>query len=385
MRNTKHLRKTYVRLIFPALAASMMLGSAAHTTSVQAQSESTLPVFNFSITDSNLIGDLKAAVIKDRVANDETLDLNTISIEKSTLDVDGLDRTSTALQTVTLKVTLYTESESGSETSLGYSFTQDAVVKLDKDSAPTIVLKSDTVTVNNGDSWNPYAYFASIHDSHGNLPVIKEEDNVDMTTDGTYTATYTAVALDGTSSSSVLTVVVKTPDEVIKAREEAARKAAEEEAKRQEEERRQREEEERKEEEERRQREEEERRQQLNNPGNGNPVYGDGWNPYYGGWSNCTWSAWELANAYTGVSMPNFGNASGWAYTASSYGYGTGSTPVAGSIAVYSNHVAYVAAVSADGSSVYIMEGGVNGGYYERWVSAWGTGSQSLQSYIYLN
>ena len=54
-----------------------------------------------------------------------------------------------------------------------------------------------------------------------------------------------------------------------------------------------------------------------------------------------------------------------------------------GSIAVYSNHVAYVAAV--DGNMVYIKEGGYDGHYMERWVSATSEGTQSLQGYIYLN
>ena len=42
------------------------------------------------------------------------------------------------------------------------------------------------------------------------------------------------------------------------------------------------------------------------------PVYAEEWedtswqetaavNPYYGGWGNCTWSAWQLANTYAGV------------------------------------------------------------------------------------
>ena len=57
--------------------------------------------------------------------------------------------------------------------------------------------------------------------------------------------------------------------------------------------------------------------------------------------------------------------------------------PAVGSIAVYSNHVAYVAAV--DGDMVYIKEGGYNGHYMERWVPSTNEGHQTLQGYIYLN
>lgn len=380
MLKMKLVKTTCSKLIFPALAAAMMFGSSVQTTSVHAQSDGSLSVYNMNASDSNLINELKEAVITNRAETDSTLDLETINIEKSVIDISGLDRTSTALQSVQVKITLYTETDSVSESALGYSFTEDAIVKLFKDSTPTILLKSDTVTVNNGDTWNPTAYIASVHDFEGNLPVIEETDNVDMSNDGTYTATYTAVGVDGSSSTAELTVIVKTHDEVIAARlaaEEEARRIAEEE----EEARRQAEEEE----ERRREEEERERREQLEAAGDGNPVYGDGYNPYWGGWSNCTWSAWELANAYNGVSMPNFGNAGSWCYSASSYGYSTGTTPYAGSIAVYGGHVAYVAAVSEDGSSVYIKEGGFCGGYNERWVSAWGTGTQSLVGYIYFD
>ena len=108
-------------------------------------------------------------------------------------------------------------------------------------------------------------------------------------------------------------------------------------------------------------------------------------NPYYGGWSNCTWGAWQLAYSHLGIHLPQWGMAGNWVNGAKRTGYNTGNYPKVGSIAVYSGHVAYVAGVSADGSRVYIKEGGFLGGYHERWVSRWGTGSQSLRGYIYLN
>lgn len=112
------------------------------------------------------------------------------------------------------------------------------------------------------------------------------------------------------------------------------------------------------------------------------PVHAAG-NPYYGGWSNCTWGAWQALYNATGIALPGMGNASDWLWRAQSYGYATGTAPAAGSIAVYTNHVAYVSAVSSDQSSVYIIEGGFNGGYNERWVSSWAIYGQSLQGYIY--
>ena len=114
-------------------------------------------------------------------------------------------------------------------------------------------------------------------------------------------------------------------------------------------------------------------------------LYGvSGLNPYSGGWSNCTAGAWEAVYENLGVSLPNFGDAGGWLYSASSDGYATGSSPAVGSVAVYSHHVAYVDAVSADGSAVHIIEGNYAGHYNERWVSASGDGFQANIGYIYV-
>lgn len=107
-------------------------------------------------------------------------------------------------------------------------------------------------------------------------------------------------------------------------------------------------------------------------------------NPYGGGWSNCTWGAWELARSSTGIELPAWGNAGDWLWSAANSGYATGSTPAANSIAVWSGHVAYVAGY--DGSdSIYIQEGGYQGSYSEGYAPAYGgRHGQTLLGYIYL-
>lgn len=113
-------------------------------------------------------------------------------------------------------------------------------------------------------------------------------------------------------------------------------------------------------------------------------VINSGGNPYYGGWSNCTWGAWQLVHDTLGISLPGWGMAGNWISDAAASGYATGSTPRVNSIAVYSWHVAFVTAV--DGDRVYIKEGNYMGHYYERWVPANGlpyTG-QTCLGYIYL-
>ncbi len=108
-------------------------------------------------------------------------------------------------------------------------------------------------------------------------------------------------------------------------------------------------------------------------------------NPYYGGYYNCTWTAWELVYAATGIALPSFGNAGSWAASAMNYGFYVSSVPAANTIVVWTGHVGFVSAVSDDGTMVYIKEGGFAGGYNEGWWPAYGARTgQALLGYIYL-
>jgi surface antigen len=108
-------------------------------------------------------------------------------------------------------------------------------------------------------------------------------------------------------------------------------------------------------------------------------------NPYYGGWGNCTWSAWQLCYQYTGVALPRLGNAGAWYGTAASMGIPVGQAPAVNSVGVWSNHVVFVTEVSADGSQVYIKEGGYCGGYNEGWIDAFSSrNGQAFIGYIYI-
>lgn len=114
-------------------------------------------------------------------------------------------------------------------------------------------------------------------------------------------------------------------------------------------------------------------------------VSAEGGNPYGGGWSNCTWSTWQLVYESTGIELPRWGNGGEWAYSAAMQGWYVSAVPAANTIAVWTNHVAYVTDVSEDGSSVFIREGGYMGGYNEGWYSAYDPRSwQSLIGYIYI-
>ena len=83
-------------------------------------------------------------------------------------------------------------------------------------------------------------------------------------------------------------------------------------------------------------------------------------NPYEGGYSNCTWGAWQLCYEATGHALPGWGNAKTWLDYARKAGYSTGTTPQVNSIAVWTSgttgHVAWVYKV--EGNTIYIKEGG---------------------------
>lgn len=381
MMNKRRNRRKF-GIALTGLAAAGMFAATIPALQVSASDETTslvdLPLIEISMQDTNPMSTLKKEIIFERVSTDDSISLDSIDIERSTLDVTGFDRTTTGIQTVTAKISLVT-TDSDSK-SIGYSFTQDATVKMIKSSAPQLKLKSKNITVNNGDAWNASSYIAYINDDSGILPTLKVSGSPNMSEDGNYVVTYTVVDLEGNKTSADLTVTVKTPEEVIRAREEEARRIAEEEeaARIAAEEA----------EEEARRQAEAAQQQSLNefyNEGSGAPIHGDSsGNPYYGGWSNCTWSAWQLAYQNTGVALPGFwGNAGSWLASAAGSGYATGSTPAVGAISVYSNHVAYVDAVGPDGS-YHIQEGGYLGGYHEGWVSGDYLNGQSLYGFIYI-
>jgi len=367
-----------------ALAAAVICQAAVPSWTVYAQEDEAveetagLQIYAVSGEESDPASALKQQVIEAKAETDETIDLDSIDIENSTVEVEGLDLTTSGIQTVTLKVSL-ADSATG-ELPVGYSFTEEAAVKVEKAVNPVLSLTTEEVTLDKGTEFTAADYIDVIGYDAGDYPVWKTEGDVDMSQEGEYTVTYTVVDQKGNTVQKDLKVIVKTSDEELAAaaaEAEAAEQAAAEEAARAEEEAR---------------RAEEQAAAEAAAAAvvDETPSYtptaetvtsSTGSNPYYGGWSNCTYGAWQAAYNYRGVALPDFGSASNWLYAAASYGYATGTTPVVGSIAVYSHHVAYVAAV--DGDMVYIIEGGYNGGYNERWVSAWGTGTQSLQGYIY--
>ena len=242
------LKNKALKMIFPAFVIGGMIASALPITNLSADDSlsADIPVFEISTNEADPIEKLKEAVIENRAEKDETIDLEEVDLSRSYIDIDGLNTSKTGIQAVKVKVNLSMRQSEDvySQTSIGYSFIQDAVVKVTVNTAPKISLKSTAITVNNGDRFNPESFLAYANDSSGNLPALKITSDVDMNQDGEYTVGYTAVDQTGNSSTATLSVTVKTPQEVIDARI-AAEEAAAEQARQEELERQRREEEER--------------------------------------------------------------------------------------------------------------------------------------------
>jgi surface antigen len=351
----KQSEKRTLRTFFMFCAAVMLTGSVLPVMAVgtDAPSGEEVHIYSLSSSDSDPLGTLKKQMIE-TADSSEAIDEDT-----SVLTAVGFDSTKTGIQNVTLHLT------SGKET-LSTSYTEVAAVKVTEDTAPVIQLTSDTVDLNNGDEWNASSYIKYLYDETGKLPALKESGTVDTSTDGTYEAVYTVIDLEGQTSKASLTVNVTTPGPTpeelaaqaeAEAAEEAAQQAAAEKAA--------------------------QAAQQTAVSTSSLSYSNSGSNPYSGGWSNCTYGAWQAVYENLGIALPSFGSATNWLASAQAAGYSTGSAPRAGSVAVYYGHVAYVSAVSADGSSVYLIEGGYCGHYNERWAANGGTSSQPLIGYIY--
>ena len=230
MKNT--IKKQMGMIVTGALSAVLVAGSVSitHVKAEEAANPFTsnaLPVITVDAQEEDPYTAIKNEVIKQRALLGG-YDLNYISLDKSVADITGFDRNATGIQTVTVKVNLASTGDKEVEKRLGYSFVQKVVVKLKQDSAPVVQLKSNAVTVNNGDTFNASSYISYINDDSGILPVLSVSGEVDMDKDGEYPVTYTVSDTAGHTSSAVLTVTVKTPVEVAVAKQaEAETKKAE--------------------------------------------------------------------------------------------------------------------------------------------------------------
>lgn len=353
-RRKYRLRKPVKKFLWSLGVIGYLTGGAL-TTPVEASSVEVLNLVNVKSTDNikSVLSD-----VYDKPVVDVRLDSNTSGLHFATVQSKASEDT--------LKVT---------------SEVQPIIILDDKH--PEIKLKSDTAQVYLDNTFDPLRQITSIHDDSGFLPTLEITDNVDTSKEGTYSVSYKVINIQGLSTEKTIQVEVRESEEQRierEAREEAERKAREEA------ERRAREEAARIEAERQAQliaAQEAAAAQSYTTTASATPQYGGGSNPYSGGWGNCTWGAWQLAHDIAGVSLPGWGNAGTWLWSAQSSGYATGSEPRVNSIVVMSNHVAFVTGVSGD--QIYVKEGNFAGSYHEGWCPGYGSVyGQVIIGYIYL-
>jgi len=225
MQENKSHKKIFLKHVLPYIGALAVIGMLLPSQEISAFDDTSkkMAVYNIETNDPYASDTLKLKVIHHLADQDSSIDLSSIDIFNSKISVSGFNASRPGIQAVCIQVNLVQYNDSSS--TFGYSDTENAVINVINSSAPSLKLKKSTITVNNGDAWNPSSYIAEISDDSGTLPVLKEIDNVDMNTDGQYYASYIAVDAEGNSTSAILNVNVKTPQEVLDAKAEAEEQA----------------------------------------------------------------------------------------------------------------------------------------------------------------
>ncbi len=227
-KKTKKFAKGIATVAALFLVASPIQAFAAETNSASALSSlsGNVSIYEIDMNDQTPLETLKEKVITKYVESSATLSMSNIDLENSTITTDAFNRTQSGLQTVRISVTIATTADEEGETvSAGLSHTETAAVKLVEPEGPQIVLKNTEVTVDLGSTFSYADNIGILSTKDGLLPVITEEDDIDIETEGTYTVTITAIDGLGGKSTVSYDVIVEKPAEVIRAEEEAAAEA----------------------------------------------------------------------------------------------------------------------------------------------------------------
>lgn len=178
-----------------------------------------ISTYTLDMNDKDPLDTLKREVMT-KYAESASINTEETDLNSAVLTAEGFDRTMPGLQTITLTLSVPTAD--------GPLYTETAFIELENN-GPTLLLKSEEVTVDLNSSFSYTDNIGYIATQDGILPAIKETDNVDVTNEGTYQCTVEAVDAKGNKTSASFNVTVKKPAEVIRAEEEAriaAEKAA---------------------------------------------------------------------------------------------------------------------------------------------------------------
>ena len=214
--------------VTPAIIATAMVSAFSPVNLVFAdenkdeEPKEDLPVLSVTTADPQEETEDKIALTK--AASDDSIAIDSLALDETDVTLKNFDPTKKGLQLVSAEITTAKKDESGNVSKSLVPSVSSVAIDVKKDHLPNLKLKQTEVTIDNGSTFVPANYIFVTPDADGTLPIIEISDNVDTSKDGNYTATYTAKNAQG-KTTVTLNVTVKTPEEVIRAREEAARQA----------------------------------------------------------------------------------------------------------------------------------------------------------------
>lgn len=214
-------RKKFASRLFSVTGVLLLICTASPVRADEAASPASgeLKVYEISMNDSNPLQTLKEQVIAERASYDAAVNLSLVNMDYSSIAVDTFDRTKTGIQNVAVNVTVEMHDET--QSTADYTFSQTAAVRMLEPDGPQVILKSDEVTVDIGSTFVYSDNIGYVSSKDGKLPVIKETDNIDTATEGTYTCSLDFIDAAGKKTSVSYQVNVRKPSEVIRAEEEA--------------------------------------------------------------------------------------------------------------------------------------------------------------------
>lgn len=228
MLKTTQMRNTVsAAAVITVLCVPLLNSLPVYADDTQTADTSEVSVYTIERNDPSPLNTLKQEVLEKYAEKSGDLKMEEINVDASSISTSTLDWTRTGLQPAAIQVSVVVQNEDGTKkTATALCETEKAEINITASDAPQLVLKSDSVTIDLGSTFNYADNIGLVSSTSNALPVLSETDNVDVNTEGTYDVKVTAVSAQGTTAASYK-VKVQKPAEVVRA-EEAARKAAEE-------------------------------------------------------------------------------------------------------------------------------------------------------------
>ncbi len=191
-------------------AACMIAAVPVHADETDAGNDQETLVVHLTTADLMPLETIKEEVISYR-ADQSLLDPSTVDIDRSTIAIEQFEQGKTGFFKATANITLASKEteEDSSEITLAYSFSQPLYVTVETDGKPQILLSSDEVSIEEGESFDPSSCISWIYDDGSMYPLVSIDNPVDTSVPGEYTVTYTVTDFDGNQTAASLKVIVE--------------------------------------------------------------------------------------------------------------------------------------------------------------------------------